>query len=410
MTARDKCRLCGSRKLSTVVKLKALPVSHALRTSVSDADPRFDLAFATCATCGFLQVPDPVPAEVLYRDTDTYTTGFHKPRHIDDLITTAIAQQNPGRVIDIGCNDGALMDALKRYGYSPILGIEPNTFAANEAVKKGYIVYSDFLTPSLAKKLQKEHGKFDAVYLRHVAEHVYDLDEFFVGIRTLLRDDGLLIMELPQVEPGLSRGNPAILWEEHVNYFSEPLAAFLLDRFGFTILDRRHYAFGGGAIAFIARKQRHVPKRLRPPQAKSSLRLVREFKKGLSQYCTALAQCVQKARASGYQIAVYGAAPRSCVVAAASDISGMIDLVIDDRTDIQGRLMPGTERPIQPLNSVDAGGPPLLCLLGVGSENEFKVSAKLSAHLREPPVYISLFPPRDTLASVATALKQLRKR
>ena len=286
MMSKHNCRLCGSNKLSPVLKLKSLPVSHALRTSVSDPDPRFDLGFATCAKCGFLQVPDPVPAEVLYTDTDTYTTGFHKPRHLDDLITTAIAQQDPGSVIDIGCNDGALMEALKRHGYSPIVGVEPITVAANEAIKKDYKVYIDFLTPSLAKKLKKEHGAFDAAYLRHVAEHVYDLDEFFTSIRTMLRDDGLLIMELPQVEPGLTRGNPAILWEEHVNYLSEPLAAYLLEKFGFTILDKRHYAFGGGAIAFIAQKQRQVPKRLRPPKAELSLRLVREFKKKFGAYCS----------------------------------------------------------------------------------------------------------------------------
>jgi SAM-dependent methyltransferase len=410
MKTKHNCRLCGSNKLSAVLKLKSLPVSHALRTSTADPDPRFDLGFATCARCGFLQVPDPVPAEVLYTDTDTYTTGFHKPRHLDDLITTAIAQQDPGSVIDIGCNDGALMDALKRHGYSPIVGVEPITVAANEAIKKGYQVYTDFLTPGLAKKLKKEHGTFDTAYLRHVAEHIYDLDEFFQSIRALLRDNGLLIMELPQVEPGLTRGNPAILWEEHVNYLLEPLAAYLLEKFGFTILDKRHYAFGGGAIAFIARKERTAPARLSPPKAEPSLRLVRDFKKKMKSYVADLAKCVQKARKNGYQVSVYGAAPRSCVVAAASNISGLIDLVIDDRADIQGRLMPGTERKIQPVTEIDADGPPMLCLLGVGSENEFKVRAKLTAHLHQPPVYISLFPPRDTLASIAAASKKISAR
>ena len=409
MTSKHNCRLCGSNKLSPVLKLKSLPVSHALRTNVSAPDPRFDLGLATCAKCGLLQVPDPVPAEMLYTDTDTYMTGFHKPRHFDDLITTAIAQQDPGSVIDIGCNDGALMEALKRHGYSPIVGVEPNTAAANESNKKGYQVYGDFLTPSLAKKLKKENSAFDAAYLRHVAEHVYDLDEFFTSIRTILRDDGLLIMELPQVEPGLARGNPSILWEEHVSYLSEPLAAYLLEKFGFAILDKRHYAFGGGAIAFISQKQRQVPKRLRPPKAELSLHLVREFKKKFGTYCADLATCVQKAHKSGYQVAVYGAAPRSCIVAAACKISGVIDLVIDDRADIQGRLMPGTERAIHPLTSVDANGPPMLCLLGVGAENEFKVRARLSAHLGQQPLYISLFPPRDTLATIARASKQISR-
>jgi len=97
------------------------------------------------------------------------------------------------------------------------------------------------------------------------------------------------------------------------------------------------------------------------------------------------------------------------VTVAAGYRGGVIDLVIDDRADIQGRLMPGTERAIHPLTSVDANGPPMLCLLGVGAENEFKVRARLSAHLGQQPLYISLFPPRDTLATIARASKQISR-
>ena len=86
----------------------------------------------------------------------------------------------------------------------------------------------------------------------------------------------------------------------------------------------------------------------------------------------------------------------------------MIDFVVDDRQDIQHRLMPGTPHFVRPLAEVaGAAGSKLLCLLGVGSENEFKVRAKIEAAIDASIVYVSLFPPRDTLESVAEARRAI---
>jgi SAM-dependent methyltransferase len=403
MTATAACRLCGHPDLAPALLLEHMPVSHYLRKSGEEPDPRFPLPFESCQGCGLLQIVDPVSPEVLYRTTDSYLTGFQRPRHIDDLITTAIAYEDPARVVDIGCNDGALMDALARYGYGPVVGIEPNKTAAAAASRVGHVVYQDFLSLDLAERLVAGHGAFDAAYLRHVAEHVGDLAGFFADVRRLLRDGGLLVMELPQVEAGLARGNPAILWEEHVNYFTEPLAVHLLERYGFAILDRRHYAFGGGSVAYLARKGAE-PAAIAPPRPQPALRLTRRFAAGLKRYRAALRRVVAKAKAAGYGVVMYGAAPRSCMVAGVCGISDAIDHVVDDRVEIQGRLMPGTAREIRSLDAACADiEVPLLCLLGVGSESEYKVRARLAAHLRTPPVCISLFPPRDTLASIASA-------
>src|SRR4029077_1621646 len=158
------------------------------------------------------------------------------------------------------------------------------------------------LSLELAERLVVEHGAFDAAYLRHVAEHVDDLAGFFAAIRRLLRDGGLLVMELPEVEVGLARGNPAILWEEHVNYFTVPLAVHLLERYGFTIVDRRNYAFGGGAVAFLARKGIAPAGGTVPPSSRPALRLARRFEAGLKRYRVALRRVLAKAKAAKYGV------------------------------------------------------------------------------------------------------------
>jgi hypothetical protein len=78
--------------------------------------------------------------------------------------------------------------------------------------------------------------------------------------------------------------------------------------------------------------------------------------------------------------------------------------VVDDREDIQHRLMPGTDLFVGTLADVTlSAGSKILCLLGVGAENEFKVRAKIEAALDARLVFVSLFPPRNTLESLAEA-------
>jgi SAM-dependent methyltransferase len=405
MTSTRQCCLCGSRDLSRLFTLDGLPISHHLRRKAADPDPRFAVGFERCGGCGLLQIVDAIPADLLYAEADTYTTGFQRPRHLEDLITTAVARQDPGKVIDIGCNDGGLMEALTRAGYTEIVGIEPNAVAAGIACGKGHKVLTSYLDRDTATQLVEDHGPFDTAYARHVVEHVRDLEGFFTSIRAVLKPGGLFVMELPEVEEAFALGSPAILWEEHVNYFTRDLAEYMLERFGFSVLDRRRYVFGGGSFAFVARMgDLPPPGSMRSLDPAPGMELLRVFVDGIEKQKAGLRDLVSRAHAAGYQVAMYGAAPRSCIIASTCGIADAIDLVIDDRADIQDRLMPATQQAIRPLSAV-AGkiGPKVLCLLGVGSENEFKVRAKIGAATSAEFVFVSLFPPRNTLESVAAA-------
>jgi hypothetical protein len=216
-------------------------------------------------------------------------------------------------------------------------------------------------------------------------------------------------MEIPDVEEGLAIGSPAILWEEHVSYFTQPLAEYLLRRFGFRVVDRRRYAFGGGSMAFVAEKQ-PLPSSagLTRPAAAPAIDLLHRFVAGLEEHQAGLSQLIAEARAAGYQVAVYGAAPRSCVVVSICRVGQQIDFVVDDRQEIHGRLMPGTQRMVRPLADVAAVVEgKLLCLLGVGAENEFRVRARVQAATQAEVVFVSLFPPRDTIDSIAAARRAL---
>ena len=409
MSSARQCCLCKGRNLSLLFNLNDLPISHFLRKKRDDPDPRFSVGFENCQDCGLLQIVDPIPADLIYGEADTYTTGFQQPRHLEDLITTTVARQDPGRAIDIGCNDGSLLEVLRRAGYAKVVGIEPNPIAASIARSKGHQVYTSYLTKDLATRIVADCGAFDTVYLRHVVEHVSDLGAFFEAVRMLLRPDGLLVLELPDVEEGFALGSPAILWEEHVSYFTRELAEYMLERFGFHVSDRRKYVFGGGSIAFVAQKKDlPVSCTISRPDPSATLELLRGFVAGMERQKSEIRSVVSLARSNGYKILIYGAAPRSCLLVSVGRIAEMIDFVVDDRQDIQHRLMPGTDLFVGTLADVTlSAGSKLLCLLGVGAENEFKVRAKIEAAIDARLVFVSLFPPRNTLESLAEARRAI---
>jgi hypothetical protein len=240
-------------------------------------------------------------------------------------------------------------------------------------------------------------------------EHVSDLGAFFEAVRMLLRPDGLLVLELPDVEEGFALGSPAILWEEHVSYFTLALAEYMLERFGFHVSDRRRYVFGGGSIAFVAQKKAvPVSCTIQRPDPSATLALLRGFVSGMERQKDELRSVVWLARSNGYKVLIYGAAPRSCLLVSVGRVAEMIDFVVDDRQDIQHRLMPGTDLFVGTLADVSLpAGSRMLCLLGVGAENEFKVRAKIEAAIDARLVFVSLFPPRNTLESLAEARRAI---
>ncbi|MEO5337067.1 MAG: class I SAM-dependent methyltransferase [Magnetospirillum sp. WYHS-4] len=398
-----RCRVCASEGLELLVDIGPMPIAHRLRRRAEETEPRFPLRFHICDRCGLLQIARPIDPAVLYAEAETYSTAFQRPAHIPDLIATLLARRDPGPLLEIGCNDGTVLAAMKEHGFEDAIGIEPNRRMAERGRAAGLDIRTGFFG-------EADLGTgFHFVVARQVLEHVDALEPFVSGVRKALVPGGLFALELPQVESGLDTGNPAILWEEHVNYFTQPAIERLLALSGFRILDRRHYAFGGGSLALVAEFDPTLP--LVPWTAADWNGVgpgrpdYAAFAAGLAAYRQGLSDLVAAYRLAGWRIALYGCAPRSVVVVNGCGIEASLDWAIDDRTEIQGRFLPGTDRAIVGLDALVPA--PTLYLLGVGGENEYRVKRKIAARDGMQPRTASLFPPRDALGSIAAARKAL---
>lgn len=397
------CRLCGQATLDEFVDLGRLPASHGFRKDTSVEEMRFPFVVHDCRNCGLLQIVDPIPAETLYADSPLYVTSVQRQPHFAELITTLLAYTDAQSVIEIASNDGAFLEDLANAGFAPTVGIEPNRTVSKMAQDRGLEIHTEFLSEELSRKLVEKHGQFDLAVARHVVEHLPDLDLFFRGLDILVAPDGYFLIELPYVEAGLDAGIPCAMWEEHVNYFSEPLIIDMLRNHGFEPVEKRYYGFGGGVVGFVARRSTSRPttKTWRGASADSRS----GFAAKIDAFGAQLRDTISACHAAGGQVAVYGAGNRTCTNLNVAGVGDDIDLVIDDRADLKSWLLPGSECAIRPLDDVPTPTIPTLILLSVGAEAERKVKRKVLDRFGDdaPITFATLVFPGDSRGELASA-------
>ena len=157
--------------------------------------------------------------------------------------------KTPGRLLDVGCATGDFLARAREHGWQ-VQGVEPGEAAA-EAARQQYGL--DVFTGDLAQA-HFPYGGFDAVTLWDVLEHVTDPRAELAEIHRILRADGLLLIELPNL-----RSFDAVLFgpywigldmPRHLHIFPPAALDALLEQTGFRVVSRR--CSSGGYGAFVA--------------------------------------------------------------------------------------------------------------------------------------------------------------
>jgi len=98
-------------------------------------------------------------------------------------------------VLDIGCGDGHTLDLYQRHGGVKTYGVDFNLEALKIARANGHICYEGAF-----ESAQLPVEKFDLVTATHVIEHVADPRQFLVKVHSVLRSDGILWLETPNID------------------------------------------------------------------------------------------------------------------------------------------------------------------------------------------------------------------
>jgi SAM-dependent methyltransferase len=157
----------------------------------------------------------------------------------------------PGKILDIGCFNARILYLAKQDGWE-VKGIDLSIDIA-EKVKQEVDI--DIEVIDFYQYPEDDHDVYDVVILRHVLEHLPDSIGALQKIKSLMKEGGLGLLELPNID-GLSKKyrrflkrvglhrykDPPQQPPGHCNEFCKESFSYLLRFTGFELVDWHTYS------------------------------------------------------------------------------------------------------------------------------------------------------------------------
>ncbi|MBN7795255.1 class I SAM-dependent methyltransferase [Parahaliea mediterranea] len=376
MPTNTTCRSCHSDSLYQFLDLGRVPLADGLVSAddLEKDEPRFPLVVAFCRHCALVQILETVAPETLFSDDYPYYSSFspyilkHSKANVDELIERR--KLGPRSfVVELASNDGYLLKNYVDAGV-PVLGIDPAKGPVEAANNAGVHTLHAFFGESLARQLANEGKRADIIHGNNVLAHVADTNGFVSGIATLLKDDGVAVIEAPYVKNLIDNCEFDTIYHEHLCYFSVTSAKALFKAHGLYLNDVKWLPIHGGSLRYYCEKSENVSDNVSNMlESEHAVGLDRsDYYHKFSQRVATLKNSVNTLladiKAEGKSIAAYGAAAKGATLINYMEIgTDTLDFVVDRNVHKQGRYMPGHHIPIKAPEALIHSAPDYVLML-----------------------------------------------
>ena len=363
-THRTTCRFCHSEQLAMFLDLGYVPLAGALlRKDQIPMERFYPLQACFCRTCTLVQVDNAVPRESLFGEYFFYSSVMTTlVEHFAQLAAEVHARFLPlgkSLVVEIGCNDGALLKPLAARGIRCV-GVDPASNVTRSIRGDRLLIINDFFGERVTKRICEEHGEAAVILSSYSFAHIDDMDDVMRGIKTLLKRDGVFIVEIHYLPTLLEEMQYDMIYHEHFSYYSLMALTRFFARYDMEVFDVKSFPrVRGGTKRFYVR---HVGGLDEPISEAVGTLLERERAQRLDQLETYLGfaarvhqtkrellALLERLKAEGKRIIGYGASGRATTIMNFCGIDDRyLDYVADDTPAKQGMYTPGTHLVIKP--------------------------------------------------------------
>jgi methylation protein EvaC len=358
------CAACG-HSLTQFMDFGKMALAGAfIRPDQFPDEQRYSLRLGFCESCHSVQVADSVPADTLFRNyfyfaSATGTASAHFRAYAEEVVS----RFRPGRVLEIGCNDGAMLRHLKRHGCK-VIGVDPAVNVVESL--DDLVVINDYFTMDVARHI----GEVDMVVANNVFAHIRDINGVTAAVREVLADDGVFSFEVHYLGDMVRDCQYDAVYHEHVFYHSLIALDRLLDRHGMMVFDVKPLKVHGGSMRFYACKQGtrspmpqvQALRYLEQAQGLDRLETFVRFGVRAYDHRRSLMEVMHRLKRERQSVAGYGASGRANTMLQFCGIDSL-EYVIDDAQAKQGFCTPGSHFPIVPRAILNTDAPDYLLVL-----------------------------------------------
>tara|TARA_B100000575_G_C23140084_1_gene663227 strand:- start:617 stop:1864 length:1248 start_codon:yes stop_codon:yes gene_type:complete len=353
----NKCRLCRSNKLKTIVKFGDLPLGNDLRKTKKSSKnaEEYPLNLMQCKLCNHFQINFSVSPKKLYATNYTYLSSVSNSfiKHFEDYskwVTKKCRLKKGQLILDIGSNDGACLNEFKKLDLS-VLGIDPAQIPSQVANKKGIKTINKFFDDKACTFIKNNYGSIDFITSHNVLAHIDDLEGVFTNIYSLLKKNGFFCFEVGYFVEVLKNNYFDTIYHEHLDYHHAlPLVKFL-NKVGFSVVNISTNKIQGGSIRILCKKLTNIKVYSQPKNflikeskfMKTKKNFLKKWGIEISKNMMSFEKLIKKYSIEKKKILGYGAPTKATLILKISDLrTGIISNIIEDNKLKVGRYMPQT--------------------------------------------------------------------
>ena len=223
----NECQLCGG-KLKKIFSLGKQPLCDDLiKIGSKKKNKLYKTDIIFCKNCIIAYNKYLVDPEKLFPKSYHYRAGLTQDvlNGMKNLVfdsSKILKGLKNKKVLDIGCNDGSLLNFFKKKG-AITLGVEPTN--ACKKIKK-HQIYNDFFSKKIALRIKKKYSKIDLIVFTNVFAHINDFKNLIKNLKIIISENTKIIIENHYLGSVIERNQFDTFYHEHPRTYS--LNSFLI--------------------------------------------------------------------------------------------------------------------------------------------------------------------------------------
>ena len=244
-----KCEVCENKQLKKVLDLGNHPLCDDL-IPIEDKSTckEYLIEILFCEECLTAHQIYQIPKQTLF------TKNYHYRARMTGSVLSGMADFVEGCenrfgslhgkvVLDIGCNDGSLLDFFKIKGCKTV-GIEPT----GAALESKHPTINEYFDKRSAYQVLSLTGKPDLIVFTNVFAHIEDLQSLINNLKILSQDNTKIVIENHYLGAVFNGGQFDTFYHEHPRTYSFRSFEFIAQSLEVNVLDAEFVSRYGGNI------------------------------------------------------------------------------------------------------------------------------------------------------------------
>lgn len=245
------CQVCGSSRFLPVLDLGMLPLVNDLpKSELYEVDKCHELSIIQCENCSLVQLSSFPSMSEIFPEDYPYLSGLTPPllQNFSQQVDSVVEFFNgrPIKVVDIGSNDGSLLNFYKVLG-NRVLGVEP-TSAADVANSNDVLTIKSYFNSQTSREVAQILEEADVVTATNVFAHIPQPVEIVENISQILSQDGIFVSENHYFLDLVKSLQIDTIYHEHLRYYTLHSISYLLEKSGFEVFRVDRIDSHGGSI------------------------------------------------------------------------------------------------------------------------------------------------------------------